>query len=98
HIRHAAISSSAVGGLSPTSLRCPHRHFVSGIPCMAGEGRMGQSDRCGHLGIHVLFFWAVELATLPLYATRRLRKIKAIGKGHLFLAIQTGTDTALRSF
>ena len=41
---HLALTPSTVGGLSPTSLRRPHRHFVSGVSCVAGKGRMGQPD------------------------------------------------------
>src|SRR6185295_606416 len=34
HRSHAALTPSAVGGLPPTSLRCPHRHFVSALSCV----------------------------------------------------------------
>jgi len=39
---------------------------------------MGQRDRCSHLGIHVLFLWAIELAVLPLYPSRRLPEVEDI--------------------
>src|SRR6266851_3584651 len=70
------ICSPAVGGPPPTSYHCPNRNFVSPVSCVAGKGPMGKPDRCGHLGVHVLFIWAIELAAFALYPTRRLREVE----------------------
>ena len=45
-------------GLPPPSFRGSHRHLARRVSCMEWEGRMGQPDRCGHLGVHVFFLWS----------------------------------------
>ena len=48
-----------------------------------GKAEWGSLTVCGHLGIHVLFLWPIELAECPLYATWRLREDEDIRNGRV---------------
>jgi hypothetical protein len=45
------------GGLIGATVLSLLRLSVGCHLLVAGKGRMGQPDRCGHLGIHVLLLW-----------------------------------------